>query len=276
MRSMRTRSSALLALALVATAGCGGDETNGAGGGGGDDTGGRAAVVVRTERVKSGPLTNSFGSMAATFLPTAAVPACSSTTFGECVLETCSPAGATPKPAPEAGPITLGGGAKTLKLTPATDGTYPAYAGSELLWNGGETLMVSAAGGAAVPAFSISLPAPSKLSVTDPMPNLGVVTGQKGKDLTVRWSGGASTPTVVRVSTTASGKEYTLRCSFTGGSGTVPSAGLSALPGGSLTLAVDARSDAMVTAGKWTVAATALSAGLDAQSHVFSYGLTLQ
>ena len=83
---------------------------------------------------------------------------------------------------------------------------------------------------------------------------------------------------VVTVSANSSEKTFLLTCTFGAGgsSGTVPKAALAALPDGPLSMAAMVRSDASVTAGKWSIAASAMTAALDGADHIYDYGLQLQ
>jgi hypothetical protein len=200
---------------------------------------------------------------------TPSLPSCQSETEGECVSYVCAPfvqaeAGTTidagsPTP-PNAGVISVSGARipAGTKLTPGTDGKYPALQQSGLdAWSGGETLSISAVG-AEVPAFSgtVTAPAPS-VALTSP----AISTTQKAeidrsKALAVAWSGaGAGTLTVSATASVPGGGSAVVTCRFDAskGTGQMPTKLLAKLPAGDGGFGASISTTEQVKAGSYTV-----------------------
>lgn len=115
--------------------------------------------------------------MASRFQP-AAGATCMDMTMGSCVATTTTPSGNTPALV-GAGDVTVAGGATTLTQMPQSSASGTSYANltsMQSLWQGGEAIMVSAAGGE-VPAFATALSAPTQVTLTAPAaPASGALT----------------------------------------------------------------------------------------------------
>ncbi len=163
-------------------------------------------------------------------------PSSTRQTIGPCVVETLD---ANDPQVPEqivsAGAITITGGTLPLNLVPLASGDYNSvHAATSLLWNGGETLTATASG-SGVPGFSVSLVAPSKLTITAPtLPTSASLMVPRRRPLSVVWTGASSGNVIVYLDVVAASTAYTLTCTYapSDGSGEVPSAALSLLPAG--------------------------------------------
>ncbi len=171
---------------------------------------------------------------------------CTDMTFGPCDIGTCAAATSNPN----AGTITVMGGTQAVTLTPGSDGSYTDATGTTALWNGGETLTISASGGM-VPAFMGSVQAPAPVTVNQ----LGgaawpaataTVNVSRATDLVVTWT--ATTGSVlIGIANNTSG----MTCVFDGsaGTGTIPAAALGQLAAGMAELDVSTGGHQMVMAG---------------------------
>ncbi|MFO0679398.1 MAG: hypothetical protein U0169_22925 [Polyangiaceae bacterium] len=154
-------------------------------------------------------------------------------TIGPCVVETF---GASVKPietALSAGTLTVSGGTRALTLTPTATKAYATESSSTLgLWTGGSTLTFRAEG-ADVPAFEASLVAPSKLTLTEPVPAAGSLALVKADGLHVAWTGSSSGRVVFYFDAATSNVAASATCSFdaAAGSGDIPAGAFADLPG---------------------------------------------
>jgi hypothetical protein len=190
------------------------------------------------------------------FVDYSVLPDCPFQTVGSCwVSGACNATGASTSPS--GGDLTITGGTPDpIVLLASVDGSYSTYTGDGPMFAGGETLTVTSQG-STVPAFTLSVTAPSTPTITEPTPSL--VGGayaldiDRGRDLAVRWSG--ETEGTVGVELVTSGGHDTMVCQFpaAGGAGTVPRQVLGLLPAGSAQLVVVALRSAMVTAGDYLV-----------------------
>lgn len=193
-------------------------------------------------------------------------------TFGPCVVRTC---GSGTAGTASAGAITISGGRQPITLMPASAGGYTAFQDSSVgIFDGGETLHVMGAG-AAVPAFSGSMVAPSQMTMTAPSSQTGSITLARSAGLSLAWSG-ASSGNVEITLTGASGPE--VFCSFpaSSGSGAISSSALGLLAAGDATLDAEQSSDTTVTAGGFHVALHAVTAARDADGFAFGMLVHLQ
>jgi hypothetical protein len=131
-----------------------------------------------------------------------------------------------------AGVIAISGGKVPVTLTPDAQNLYPRWQDMVTgLWDGGETIAMSAAG-ATVPAFNYTFTAPSLVEVTNPV-FFGVEPIDRTKDYTVTWSGGAVGTFQVTLAVTINHVPIiALYCDFpsVAGMGTIPAAALARLP----------------------------------------------
>ncbi|HEY3822806.1 MAG TPA: hypothetical protein VGL81_36830 [Polyangiaceae bacterium] len=176
-------------------------------------------------------------------------PNCTAVDAGPCVTTSCmppppsdagsvdaGPADASTAPAPSAGTMTITGGvfgAKGSALAPDKAGTY-VYASPGTIFAPGDTLGVSAAGGA-VPAFPTqTVIATPTIVLTAPTPGAGgKMTIPTAQPLVVSWTGGQAGAKTVLVATAVftTGGAASTTCSWDAslGTGTVPSAALAPL-----------------------------------------------
>jgi hypothetical protein len=189
------------------------------------------------------------------------VSTCTQKDEGPCVVTTCQPTGAQNPTYDElsAGGITISGGAQSVTLAaPPGDGAYEAKSGTgTVLWHGGEQLKFQASG-AAVPAFSASVTAPSAPVVSSPplpSPGQALHFGKNGQ--TFSWSGGAAGKFIVILAGQAQQGAVTtsVRCAFSAaaGTGTVPAGAIAAIPQSSGSFMVMVENESIVTAGEWPV-----------------------
>jgi len=251
----------------------GGGDGGGGGGDGGGDGGGAAGdmasgplrggwVYLQSSSQVINAMTYSSSFASASFWQvTGALPpsTCTVTHSGTCTLTRCPPAGdagtAPVTQAPDAGTLTIKGGARTVTLSPDANGAYGNDVDNmNALYAGGETLTISASGGSA-PAFSGTLTAPAKAQVLSPtMPAAGAsLPIARASGFPLSWSGGSNGEVTVGVYAQGGGAWVT--CSFpaSAGSGSVPSSLLSQLPAGAGTFNATLRASRTLDAQGWSV-----------------------
>ena len=155
----------------------------------------------------------------------------------------------------DAGVITITGGKVPVTLTPDAQSIYPSAADpASDLFSGGETITITAAGGA-VPAFTASLVASGGIDVTLPLqpPGNGPLAVDRTSDLAFAWTGGGTGKVVVNLN---DGLGVKVRCTFdsAAGTGLIPKAALAALgPNSKGTFGLGAGTLKTVTAGNWSI-----------------------
>ena len=184
-------------------------------------------------------------------------------TVGPCVLETLSGNSTVKETAFSAGAVHLTGGSQKVDLVPSGT-TYDLASGKTFLWHGGETITVTG-DGKDVPAFTTTLTAPSKLTLTAPaLPptqnDLLIVT--KSVDFSATWTGASSGQMVLYFDAADGSMAYTSTCTFNASDGkaTVPAAALAPFPKGSGTFNFYVKEVANAIAGTWSIKFTASSA----------------
>ena len=219
-------------------------------------TGNRAAIFV-TSDVTTARSEHTAG--AAFFTRTAADQSFTRKTVGPCVVDTYG-SGAGPKDTDRsAGKITISGGTKSAVLLPEADGTYTTVNGQGALFAGGETLTITAQG-AAVPAFVLSLVAPSKLTLSAPaLPASGPLKVTRSAGITASWTGTSAGVVVVYLDAAGGASAYAATCSFpaSSGSGVVPAAALADFPAVAGTYSIYAKTVAVQTPADGYLRATA-------------------
>ncbi len=161
-------------------------------------------------------------------------------TVGPCAIRVTMSGGSAMVPMQRrAGTLTISSGTTTVTLTPTMPtmfSLYTAYSSPSKLWNGGETLTITAAGGEVLP-FTATAVAPGAITYTlpAPVPVGTTVTLDRSKDFPVAWSGGTGGEVsvefgVYNVSSAAAHLQVDCRFAATAGNGTVPSAALLMLP----------------------------------------------
>jgi hypothetical protein len=191
---------------------------------------------------------------------------CTETTHGPCTVDDCTlggggggtgggGAGGAPA-APNAGDITLTGGARDVTLSPLTDGTYGLdTAPTNPLFVGGESITMAGAG-ADVPAFSQAVTAPSPIDLTAPVFATNNLTVDTASDLVLTWTGGTTGTTSLRLTGSDASSSVTVVCEFdaSAGTGTAPTAALSPLQGLSNgTASINNLGTDTISAGDWQV-----------------------
>jgi hypothetical protein len=159
--------------------------------------------------------------------------------FGPCTVDVYASLGTIGTPTTTGGgTISITGGAQPVTLKPVTMSgmvLYPSFTAATPLWNGGESLTLAIAGDA-VPAFSVTQVAPSRVTITQPPSSSGPLTIPHDRDFTIAWSGGSAGAVRFTLTFGASGPvaETQLVCLFPSGpgQGTVPAAALAMLPHG--------------------------------------------
>lgn len=149
-------------------------------------------------------------------------------TCGACTVTQCSLDPFMFPPPKNAGSISLTGGVRDVTLNVLGDGTYDwaaTYSTTSLLFGGGETITIDAAGSADIPAFTHALVAPSTLQLVSP--DLSNPTVSKATDLALTWTGASTGEAVVSITTNVGGSPViatSLSCRFAvaAGTGVVP------------------------------------------------------
>jgi hypothetical protein len=224
----------------------GGSATDGSAGGDGSSTvdGGSTAptgIILVTQTHLGSTFHYSISAQFRGFVaPTGSGPAPTQTTMGACT------ATVIPTAADDAGPpmAVAGLNAGTLTVTgtgmPAStmlaygpvasqQGVpgYTAASGSTQLFAAGDTMTLSGAGGADLPAFAAqSLVTPTQVLVTAPACTGTCPDLDRTQDLTVAWTGAGAGKVVVTFETISDTQAVLLQCRFdaTAGTGTVPAA----------------------------------------------------
>ena len=184
-------------------------------------------------------------------------------TVGPCVVETLTGASTLVETDRSAGTVRITGGMQPVDLAPSGT-TYNAATGKTALWSGGETLVVTA-DGKDVPAFSTSLIAPSKLTLTAPAlpstPN-GSLAVTRSADLAATWAGTSSGQVVLYFDAAESTKAYSTTCTFSAkdGKATVPAGAFADYPKGAGTFNFYVKEVATTSAIGWSIKFTASSA----------------
>ena len=196
--------------------------------------------------------------VSAAFLRDGSAFVCTEITEGACTFFDCAarpaPDGGVGTPA-SAGAIAITGGSEAVALGVASDGYYDPVVVNAALFAGGETLTVSATGGAGeVPAFGASLAAPKVAIVTAPALPSGDLIVDRSQDLTVSWSNVITETLLV----TIGGQRQLpleVECSFpgSGGTGVVPTSLLARLPKGGGFFEIMTRAEKQTKTGSWTI-----------------------
>lgn len=197
---------------------------------------------------------------------------CTSATYGACEVQTCTAATTTTDAGlaityTDSGPVKISGvevNDGTMTLTPAGYG-YATVSGAVALFNGGSTVRWVAPGNpAGAPGFDVSLVAPTAVQVTAPAFVQGKVTASATQDLAVTWTGSSTSGVTAQLAAGAAGRSVVARCTFTGSSGVVPAAAISAVrgAGGSASIMVMMENRAMRMPDGWNLAFTLQTYGL--------------
>jgi hypothetical protein len=210
-------------------------------------------------------------------------PACTLTLIGDCQASACivesGDAGTNglPPTLVSAGTVTISGGSMTATMMPGANNIYQASDNTQALFSGNEKLTFATTG-AAAPASSTFVIAPSSVTITKPAPAATyTITRASGFGLT--WSGGG--PGTVNVTiqsaitSTAPGTPYgSVRCQFpaTNGAATVPPGALAVLPVGNASFQLAVANSVSTVVGDWLITANALTFPVTAAGAPFVSG----
>ena len=180
---------------------------------------------------------------------------CNATVMGDCAISDCSSTNWV-----SAGVVTVKTSAGTWQLDPGTNNSYPTQSAQVPLFTAGEMMMFSAPG-AMVPAFSGTLIAPGKPTLTSPA--AGALTIDRSKDFSFAWSGGGGAEVWITMSATATPTKA-ISCHFaaSAGHGVIPKAVLGALPAGAGSFGLSGFATATKRAGDWDVSLMAFYSGV--------------
>ncbi len=193
--------------------------------------------------------------------------ACSSRALGTCSIEDCvdtdgGMAMAAPRDLRSAGRLTIDDGSTTITADlDAGTGEYSVRRQGEL--TSGSLLNIEAAGDA-VPRFRDTLQLPERIVVTAPSCPLQICGSfDRSRDLDLAWSNAMGPVDVQLIGVSlASRRIRIITCSFTGPTGTIPSAATQAMPEEGAILEISRRTDRTVQAGAVPVALRAVNQSL--------------
>lgn len=155
-----------------------------------------------------------------------------------------------------AGTLTIAGGAEEVKLTHGPGG-YAAWQNSDVaLFEGGETMTISASG-AKIPPFDVSITTPAHLTMTSPIYPVGSPLDiDPTADMVFQWTGDSAGDVEIRIAGPQQLPEpqTTMQCRFpaSAGTGTVPAAVLAAVSlSGTGTIAADVLTTSNTVAAGW-------------------------
>jgi hypothetical protein len=251
--------SMMLGLALCA---CGGGGSGTASDG--DDTPGPDAkapansgfVQITSQSFISNTTTVRTGTASATFAMRTGAASCTEQTLGACTLTTCS-GQAQPATNLSAGTITVTGAAIPITLTPKADKTYETVLSmTQPLFMGDETLAASGTG-ADVPAFSVSVTAPSRPTLTAPaMPASGsMLPINRAQAFHATWMNRSPAGKVYLYFSGPQGSGVSMSCGFdsTALGADVPASTLAMLPAGAGTFSAGVVSSSTTDVGEWRI-----------------------
>jgi hypothetical protein len=185
-----------------------------------------------------------------------------------------SPRDPHPTPFPQAGVISVGGGARALSLRPGPQGQYTTFYEQSTLLGGPRVLTLSAPGTAAVPAFTLSVDVPARLDLLAPAVVGGRVTVARDADLVVTWRPNPARSVYLSITAqgTLDGTRASIRvvAEFIGsaGRGVIPRRAMSALSTLTAVTEVDltAAPQNLITrrVGAWPVQVTTQGEGVEA------------
>ena len=185
-------------------------------------------------------------------------------TVGPCLVELIGDGAAAQETDLSAGAVHITGGSKTVDLAPKSDNTYSPAVGSSSLYDGGETLTVSA-DGKDVPAFTTSLTAPSKVTLAAPVVTASSLTVKRSTGVTATFSGASSGSVVLYFSATSATMAFALTCTFdaAAGGGTIPAAAFADFPAGNGTFDFYVKQTGTLVVAPWEIHFTASKAVVD-------------
>lgn len=245
--------------------------------------GGGTVMLSSSSYVSGGQIVN-FSYAVAAFGSAGTGPQCTTTTLGACKVSTCQQLPPAPDGGrgnvPDAGNINITGGKRTVALMPQGDGSYHTVGdGTNVLWSGGETLTIAAAGHGVAP-FNTTLTAPTAVKLARPTPPAAgnALMVNRSLDLALMWSGGQGSDVQVILATSAASGSAVVTCQFPGGDsmGTIPSSALMGLQAVSGSFVVYSQNAKMLAAGDYDVNVVALTQATDSNSQLVSYQASYQ
>jgi hypothetical protein len=185
-------------------------------------------------------------------------------TVGPCLVEIIGSGAAAQETDLSAGVVHITGGSTPIDLAPKSDNTYAPSTGATSLYEGGEALVVTAAG-KDVPAFTTSMTAPGKVTLAAPVVTAGALTVKRSTGVTATFSGTSSGVVVLYFSATSASMAFAATCTFdaSAGSGSVPAAAFADFPAGGGTFDFYVKQSAVVMPAGWEVHFTASKALVD-------------
>jgi hypothetical protein len=248
-----------LGLVLVLLSACGGGSGDDGADDGDDGDDGPDALVPAPENTGfvsasssffvSGTTTVRAGSISATFRLASSL-VCTEEVVGDCFIYMC-PTNPPPPTYQSAGTITVTGAALPATLMPLGDDTYDVVSTTtQTMFDGGETITASGTGGD-VPAFSVSVTAPSRVTLTAPAKPAGSLAINRGQDFQASWTGGGAGLVFLYFSATG----ITMSCGYpaSGGTATVPAGALAMIPAGMGSFSAASVSNNTTDVGDWRI-----------------------
>jgi len=194
---------------------------------------------------------------------------CTETKLGACSYFACS-SRTLPATTPHAGQISVAGASAPVTLAPTTDGFYDGSTIQQSLWTGAEVLTISATGGE-IPAFSETLIAPRRATVSAPSFAASPWVLDRAQPLALAFGGTDSESLVITIGSLDSGFDIAeLECTFStaAGQGTIGADALRLLPPGMGYYEVWTENKKVLAKSTYTVT-------LRAQSHALQSGAQL-
>jgi hypothetical protein len=246
----------ILGLALCAACGGGGSDSDGSMPPDAKAPPNTGFVQLSSQSFMASNMMFRAGSASASFATRAAGTGCSEQAIGACTLITC-PATVPPATNVNAGTITVTGAAIPISLTTKPDNTYTVVTTmTQPLFIGDETLAASGSGGD-VPAFSVSVTAPSRPTITAPaQPAAGAkITINRAQGFHATWMNRSAAGKVYLYFSGPQDSGITMSCGFasTALAADVPAAALAMLPAGTGSFNASAVSQASTDVGDWRV-----------------------
>ncbi len=215
-----------------------------------ESSGGRTGTIIVSEAF-SGENTTSY-ELSASWLPSVEDSGCSLTTIGSCLVVSCSSGSVDDSTSLDAGQLsfTSSSGATAMLSLSGTSSYASQSSGS--FFAPGDTVTVTGAGGADLPAFApVSLVAPDAATLLTPACSAGSCPGfDRTQDLTLTWSGQGTGLLEINLGGTTQAQAATCSFDLSAGTGTVPAPVLAVVPSSAaLTLTVQAVSSTQFTLG---------------------------
>lgn len=206
-------------------------------------------TIVLSE-VLSGGVSTSYA-LTASWLPSVEDSGCSLTTVEACLISSCSSGTLVDSTSLDAGQLSFTSSSGSSAMLTRAGAAY-AERNSGSFFAPGDTVTVSGAGGADLPAFAAtSLVAPGAATLTAPACNGGTCSSfDRSQELTLTWS--AQGTGVLEIVFSGTDQTRTATCGFdlSAGTATVPSPVLAVVPSTApLTVSVQAVSSTQFTLG---------------------------